>query len=119
MAMPAGYQVQLLPAEYAPDCVFGRLTGWLDQHMARFGFFRPYRLDHGGAGVEPWHLSYAPVAVEATAALTIPVLRAAIAASAMEGRAAVLERLPEIYTRFILGVDSPCATGSRGQPALA
>ncbi len=118
-AMPAGYQVQLLPAEYAPGGVFGSLTRWLDHHMARFGFFRPYRMDHGGAGVEPWHLSYAPVAMEAMAALTIPVLRAAIAGSTMEGRAAVLERLPEIYTRFILGVDSPCATESRGKPALA
>ena len=39
----------------------------------------------------------------------LPVLRSAIAASEMLGKAQVLERLPEIYTRFILAVDSPVA----------
>ena len=55
-AMPAGYQVQLVPAEYAPGGVFSRLTGWLDRNMGRFGYFRPYGSNRGGAGIEPWHL---------------------------------------------------------------
>ena len=62
---------------------------------------------HGGAGVEPWHLSYWPVAAEALEALTLPVLRRAVAGSEILGRESVLERLPEIYTRFILAVDFP------------
>ena len=118
-AMPAGYQVQLLPVEYAPDGVFARLTAWLDRNMARFGFFRPYGSDRGGAGVEPWHLSYAPVANEAIEALSLSVLRAAIAQGDMLGKDAVLDRLPEIYTRFILAVDPPVATGRRDTTVLA
>ena len=118
-AMPEGYQVQLLPGEYAAGGVFARLTAWLDRNMARFGFFRPFGSDRGGAGIEPWHLSYAPVANEAMAALSLPVLRDAIAQSEMLGKHAVLERLPEIYTRFILAVDPPCATGHRERPARA
>lgn len=118
-AMPAGYQVQLLPAEYAVDGVFGRLTAWLDQNMGRFGFFRPYGSDHGGAGIEPWHLSYAPVAREAVAALSLTVLRDAIAQCDMLGKSVVLDRLPEIYTRFILAVDPPSLPGRRGTTALA
>ena len=51
-AMPEGYEVQLLPVEYAADGVFARLTGWLDQNMHRFGFYRPYGSARGGAGVE-------------------------------------------------------------------
>lgn len=117
-AMPAGYQVQLLPEEYASDGVFGRLTAWLDANMVRFGFFRPYASDRGGAVVEPWHLSYAPVAREAIEALSLSVLRTAIVQTDMLGKEAVLERLPEIYTRFILGVDPPVTPTTQVTPPL-
>ena len=106
-AMPPDYRVQLVPEEYAPGGVFERLTPWLDENMARFGFYRPYATGHGGAGAEPWHLSYWPVASQALEALTLPVLRRAVAGSEILGRDSVLERLPEIYTRFVLGVDFP------------
>jgi LAS superfamily LD-carboxypeptidase LdcB len=118
-ALPEGYRVQLLPSEYAPDGVFARLTRWLDAHMTRFGFFRPYGSNRGGAGVEPWHLSYAPVAVEAMEALSLSVLRSAIVQGEMLGKEVVLDRLPEIYTRFILAVDPSCATGRRERSARA
>jgi len=99
--------VQLVPEEYAPGGVFARLAPWLDEHMVRYGFYRPYAGDLGGAVAEPWHLSYWPVAAEALEALTLPVLRRAVAGSEILGRDSVLERLPEIYTRFVLGVDFP------------
>lgn len=118
-ACPEGYQVQLLPVEYTVGGVFAQLTSWLDRHMTRFGFYRPFGSDRGGAGIEPWHLSYAPVANEAMAALSLSVLRAALEQSDLLGKQAVLERLPEIYTRFILAVDPPCATGHREKPARA
>lgn len=108
-AMPPDYQVQLLPSEYAPGGVFGKLTDWLDRNMRRFGFHRPYASDRGGAGIEPWHLSYGPVARRAIEDLSLPVLRRAIAGSELLGKEFVLDRLPEIYTRFILAVDAPPA----------
>jgi LAS superfamily LD-carboxypeptidase LdcB len=106
-AIPAGYQVQLVPEEYAPDGIFGRLSTWLDQNAARFGFFRPYRTDRGGVRPEPWHLSYAAVAQPALEAVTLSLLRRVIEASALEGKEQVLSRLPEIYTRFLLAIDPP------------
>jgi len=66
-----------------------------------------------GAGVEPWHVSYWPVAHEALERLTLPVLRRAVAGSGILGKEQVLERLPEIYTRFMLAVDSPPAVSGR------
>ena len=111
-AVPDGYRVQLVPEEYAPGGVFARLTQWLDANMGRFGFYRPYASALGGAGIEAWHLSYWPVAGEALEALTLPVLRRAIAASDLLGKERVLERLPEIYTRFIVAVD-PSAPAAR------
>ena len=106
-AMPDGYKVQLLPAEYAADGVFGRLAAWLEANMTRFGFHRPYASTGCGAGVEPWHLSYWPVSSAALESLSLTVLRAAVASSDMLGKAQVLERLPEIYARHVLAVDPP------------
>ncbi len=99
--------------------VFERLTPWLDAHMGRFGFYRPYASTHCGAGIEPWHLSYWPVADEALEGLTLPVLRRALEGSALEGKAQLLERLPEVYTRFILAVDhhAPGSSRSAARPA--
>lgn len=111
--VPPDYHVQLVPGEYAADGVFGRLSLWLDENMGRFGFHRPYASVGCGAGMEPWHLSYGPVSSRALEELTLPVLRRAIAGSEMLGKAQVLERLPEIYTRFILAVDSPAPAASR------
>lgn len=118
-AVPEGYRVELVPEEYARGGVFERITPWLDANMARFGFYRPYGLARGGAGAEPWHLSYWPVAQEALESLTLPVLRRAIADSGILGRESVLERLPEIYTRFILAVDPPSRNVPRPGARLA
>jgi LAS superfamily LD-carboxypeptidase LdcB len=105
--VPAGYQVRLVPEEYAADGIFARLTAWLDANLARFGFFRPYRTDRGGYCPEPWHLSYAPVSMPALEALSLAVLRRTLGESELEGKPYVLDRLPEIYTRYLLNIDVP------------
>lgn len=107
VAVPKDYEVQLVPSEYASDGIFANLTRWLDANMKRFGFFRPYRTDRGGVSPEPWHLSYAPVSLPALEALSLSMLRQVIEASSIAGKAHVLARLPEIYTRFMLTIDSP------------
>jgi LAS superfamily LD-carboxypeptidase LdcB len=106
-ALPAGYNVRLVPEEYASDGIFARLSAWLDANMKSFGFFRPYRTDRGGVSPEPWHLSYAPVALPALEALSLSMLRQVLEASTIAGKPHVLARLPEIYTRFLLAVDGP------------
>jgi LAS superfamily LD-carboxypeptidase LdcB len=106
-AVPSGYSVQLIPEEYASDGIFARLSGWLEANMQSFGFFRPYRTDRGGVSPEPWHLSYAPVSLPALEELSLSMLRQVIEGSAIAGKPYVLARLPEIYTRFLLAIDSP------------
>jgi LAS superfamily LD-carboxypeptidase LdcB len=105
-AIPSGYSVELLPREYAADGIFARLSAWLDANMRRFGFFRPYATDRGGVSPEPWHLSYAPVALPALESLSLSMLRQVIDASSIAGKPHVLARLPEIYTRFLLAIDT-------------
>jgi LAS superfamily LD-carboxypeptidase LdcB len=106
-AVPPGYTVELLPSEYAADGIFARLSQWLDTNMRRFGFYQPYRTDRGGVSPEPWHLSYAPISQPALESLSLSTLRRVLEASNIEGKAHVLARLPEIYTRFLLAVDTP------------
>jgi LAS superfamily LD-carboxypeptidase LdcB len=106
-AMPPEYKVKLVPEEYAVNGVFARLNGWLDTHLAQFGFFRPYRTERGGYSPEPWHISYAPVAKLALESLSLTTLRSTLSNSEMEGKQFVLDRLPEIYTRYLLNIDAP------------
>lgn len=100
---------RLVTAEWAPGGPCAALDGWLARHAADFGFFRPYDRDRGGVQPEPWHLSYAPLAVPALAALTPEVLADALRDAPLLGREAVLERLPELHRRFVLAVAPPPA----------
>jgi LAS superfamily LD-carboxypeptidase LdcB len=105
-ALPAGYKMQVVPAEYTAGGPFHRLTTWLDSHMHAFGFFRPYTTDRGGVAPEPWHLSYAPVARRAQEAFTVEDLRAVIAESQIEGKSEVLAALGPNYTNYVVNVDA-------------
>jgi LAS superfamily LD-carboxypeptidase LdcB len=106
-ALPKGYVVQLVPREYAAGGPFEKLGRWLDEHLERHGFHRPYRRDLGGVAPEPWHLSCTAVAGEASRRMRLPHLHAAIASSTMEGRAAALAELPALYERYVRRVDRP------------
>jgi LAS superfamily LD-carboxypeptidase LdcB len=109
-ALPAGTAVQLLEQDYAAGGRYAGLSAWLDEHAAAFGFFRPYDRDRGGVRPEPWHLSFAPLAVTALAAMTPGMLIDALAGADLEGRSAVLARLPELYARYVTAVAAPLPT---------
>lgn len=117
-AMPAGYKVQLVPAEYQAGGPFHRLTTWLDAHMHAFGFFRPYATDRGGVSPEPWHLSYASVAARAQANFSAAKLRSVLADSAIEGREEVLAALDRNYATYMVDVD-PAPVAALMAPRLA
>lgn len=140
-ALPAGAAPQLVPAEFAAGGPFARLDAWLGEHMHRYGFFRPYVSDRGGVSPEPWHLSYAPVSLAASAALTVEVLREALGAAAagasgdgraasggpaegggrvaVEGLEAILAALPEVHARYVAATDPPAAGPARGPARFA
>jgi LAS superfamily LD-carboxypeptidase LdcB len=103
-AVSADYQLQLSPAEVAPDGVFAALHAWLDTRIATgsaFGFQRPYSRDAGGVAPERWHISYAPLAADYPLALTVAVLETALLDSGLELLQPVLEQLPEIHRRYV------------------
>jgi LAS superfamily LD-carboxypeptidase LdcB len=104
-ALPYGYQLQVVPAEYLPGGPFERLTRWLDEHMHAFGFFRPYTTDRGGVQPEPWHLSHAKVAARAQRQLSLEALKGVLAAAEIDGKAAVLDTLARYYSSYVVNVD--------------
>jgi len=108
-AVLPGYRPQLVTGEYAPGGVFARLGAWLAAHAAEHGFYQPYATWRGGFQPEPWHLSYAPVAQAAQAAVSVDLLRAALATAGIEGREAIERALPEILARYVRNVDAPPA----------
>jgi hypothetical protein len=105
--MPPGYKPRLLPDEVAEGGLFAPLHRWLDAHLHEHGFFRPYSRFQGGMFPEPWHLSYAPVSMRAIDDLTLDVLRRATEASALSGKARVLELLPQIMERHVRNIVPP------------
>lgn len=106
-ALPPDYRVRLLPDEAEPGGVFHRMHLWLTKNGARFGFYRPYREFRGGVYPEPWHLSYAAVAVPAMALLSEELIAAAVGTGGVLGAAAVLDRLPEIFRSYVVNVADP------------
>lgn len=105
-AMPADYRVRLLPEEYAPDGVFGKLAQWMGANLERFEFFRPYDRDRGGVYPEPWHISYRPVSLPAFTALTPAVIGQALQDSEVLGKDIVLARLPQIWRTYVVNVSA-------------
>ncbi len=112
-AMPESYRLRLLPEEFGPAGVFHRLGEWLEENIARFGFFRPYDEYRGGVYPEPWHLSHAAISATALTLLTPDLIADAVRASNVLGRDQVIAQLPEIYRKYIVNVSSPGAVAGR------
>ncbi len=107
--VPTGEPPRLEAHDFAPAGRHARLSTWLDEHAAGFGFFRPYDVDRGGTSPEPWHLSYAPVAGPALAAMSPGLLEEALSGVQIEGRATIGRLLPSLFGRYVAAVAPPPA----------
>jgi LAS superfamily LD-carboxypeptidase LdcB len=108
-ALEGGARVELLSTDYARGGRYARLSAWLSERAHDFGFFRPYDRDRGGVQPEPWHLSFAPVAGPALAALDVDLLTEALGGVELAGSEAVVAQLPQLYTRYVTAVAEPPA----------
>jgi LAS superfamily LD-carboxypeptidase LdcB len=103
-ALEAGARVELLSTDYGPGGRYARLSSWLGGHAHHYGFFLPYDRYRGGVQPEPWHLSFAPVAGAALAAMSVDLLSEALAGAELAGRETVLGELPRLYERYVAAV---------------
>jgi LAS superfamily LD-carboxypeptidase LdcB len=106
-AVAPGYRVKLTRDEFAPGGPFAVLAQWLEEHAARFGFFRPYRGVRSGVQSEPWHFSFAPTAENARRHLTVGILHDALAQAPLLGKEVVLPRIEELHARYVASVEIP------------
>lgn len=107
IVVAAGHRPELVSAEYAEGGAFAALARWLDAHAGEFGFYRPYEEDRGGVRPEPWHWSYAPIALDAGRALSVDILEAALAQSGIEGWTEIQIELVDLHQRYVMNVDEP------------
>jgi LAS superfamily LD-carboxypeptidase LdcB len=109
-ATPAGYEVQLIPAEVDAGGMHAPLHEWLDARIAAnaaFGFYRPYDRDRGGVAPERWHLSYAPLSSHFLSQLTPALLHDTIAQGDLLLGEEILAHLPALIDRFVTNVSHP------------
>ena len=98
--------LQLEPWEYQQDGPFEKLSIWLKENSLLYGFYSPYDKDRGGVAIEPWHLSYAPLASQFQQQLTVAQLTHAIKHSNLLAKSCVLDNLANIYKKFIINVNN-------------
>ncbi len=106
-AIEPGYQVQLSTAEFAANGPFARMSRWLDEHAAHYGFFRPFLGIRSAVQSEPWHFSFAPLAETARRALTCDVLRGALADAPLLGKDQIMAQLRPLHRRYVETIDWP------------
>ncbi|MFT8211479.1 MAG: M15 family metallopeptidase [Symbiopectobacterium sp.] len=103
--LPQGALLQLEPWEYQAGGYFAELNDWLSANMAQFEFYRPFAHDRGGVAVEPWHISYKPLAKPAAQQLTPDVILAAWQHEDIARDVWLRTHLPDIFSRFITNID--------------
>lgn len=106
-AVEKDYLPQLLPQETVPGGVFHPLHVWLEENIADYGFFRPYKRYQGGMFEEPWHLSYAPASLVAINEVSVQLLIDVTKEANILGKEIVLDLIPEIYEKHVLNYISP------------
>jgi LAS superfamily LD-carboxypeptidase LdcB len=92
----------LVAAEYTLGGPCYRLNQWLNQHMDKFDFVRPFATYRGGVAEEPWHLSHIPSANVFEQQRSLSSLVKAIEKSELAGKTTVLANIEEIYYRYVL-----------------
>lgn len=106
-AMPPGYQVQLTPNEVEGDGLFAPFHDWLDGHLKRFGFFRPYQTDRGGVSPERWHLSYAPLSQRCLKDFSPELFRSVVDNPQVEMSELARQHQQLLWDKYFQNIDFP------------
>lgn len=104
--LASGESLQLEPWEYQQSGPMERLSIWLTQNAAEFGFYLPYDCYRGGVAEEPWHLSFAPIAKQYQATFNLQTLQECLINTDIAGKMIITDNLPEIAKRYINNVNT-------------
>ena len=104
--LPDNQKLQLEPWEFAENGPFYSLSQWLTDNASRFDFYFPYDKFRGGVAIEPWHLSYWPIAKYAEEILTIACIKSVLSNAKILGKNEIMLELSNIYRSYIQNVGS-------------
>ena len=102
--IPAGQRLQLEPWEYEAGGYLAEFNDWLNEHLADFGFYRPYDRYRGGVAAEPWHISHRAVADSLAPEQSIAAIATTLERSDVAGKETILQHLPALYESYIVNV---------------
>ena len=107
--LPKGHKLKLEPWEYDKGGPFEGLSNWLADNAHHFGFYLPYKHYNGGIAAEPWHLSYAPLALKYQDTFESELLFNCFNSRCYKhkilGKKIILEHLDDIIERYINNVN--------------
>lgn len=107
-ALPEGQKLMLEPWEYQTGGYFQRLTNWLLANAEQYGFYFPFMPEENGEksekliGVEPWHISYFPIAELYQQQFDASHLKQAWEAEDVAGKAALIAHFDTLFEDYIL-----------------
>jgi LAS superfamily LD-carboxypeptidase LdcB len=104
--LAANESLQLEPWEYQQSGPMEKLSTWLTQYAAEFGFYLPYDCFRGGVAEEPWHLSFAPLAKQYQATFNLNSLQVCLINTDIAGKMIIIDNLSEIAKRYINNVNT-------------
>ncbi|WP_448568531.1 M15 family metallopeptidase [Thalassotalea ganghwensis] len=102
--LPSGESLKLEAWEYQQQGYFYPLTTWLAKHVKSYQCFFPYRKDNGGIAIEPWHMSYHPIAEQYDNLITLELIADTISDTEIAGKKVILDNIASIYKRFIKNI---------------
>ena len=101
--LPEGQKLMLEPWEYQTGGYFQRLTNWLLVNAEQFGFYFPFMEDHGKQiGLEPWHISYFPIAEQYERLLSPEILQIAWESEDVAGECSLSKHIDDVFKHYIL-----------------
>lgn len=101
--LPKNQTLQLEPWEYQTGGYFQQLTNWLLVNAEQFGFYFPFlEREDKNIGLEPWHLSYFPIADLYERSFSPQILQQAWENEDIAGKATLLAHLDTIFQHYIL-----------------
>lgn len=107
--LPKNTKLQLEPWEYEANGPFEKLSVWLSNNAATFGFYFPYQTYKKGVAPEPWHLSYAPLSsqYQQCSAQYTAELTTLLTNSTIELKNAIVAHIEYIMTQYAFNITKP------------
>ena len=98
------YQLKLQVCEYEKNGPLCELNKWLAENIEQFGFYRPYDKYRQGVFLEPWHLSYQPLASQFEKILTVDLLTEQLKTAEIEVRESILTNIEQLFSQFVTNI---------------